>query len=234
MIRIGICDDMPEQAEAFRQTLLTGSYTQQELNISVFQNARELLDSPEVPELIFLDIDMPEMSDIELLQQHGTQFQNSRVIFLTSHDNYVYEGYKYNIFRFLPKHRLDSQLLAEAFEAFERENILNHDIQLPYQGTEISVYLKDIICAEAIGSYCHIATVHSRLRCCMRLKNLIPLLPEEYFYQSHKSYVLNMNYISRIHDSHNYIIMTDGSRVDIASRKKKEFDETHTRFLLRH
>lgn len=234
MLYIGICDDIPQQAEQFKKRLQNGNYTSQQLTIYLFNSAQELLESSVTLDLLFLDIEMPEMSGMELLKYHGTLFQNTKVIFLTSYTNYAIEGYQYQVYRFLPKQDLDDSVLLEVFETFEKENILNHSIDLFYQGKMTPVLLKDIMYIESENSYCNVTLPNTTLHCFMRLKDLIPLLPKEYFYQTHRAYIVNMKYIKHFNDKESYLVMNDGGRVYIARSKKQEFEEVHTMFMMSH
>lgn len=233
MLHIGICDDVPQQADAFKQRLLKGNYTEQELCIHIFHSAKELLHATEKLHLLFLDVDMPGMSGIELLEQYNAHFSGTKIIFLTSHEDYVLEGYKYHLYRYFVKHKLTNETIAELFQTFERENILEQSLELPYQNNTIHIKFKDIMYIESNGSYCNVTTTTALWKCYIRLKNLLPLLPTEYFYHSHRCYVVNMKYIKEVKDSENYLIMADGYRTDISFRKKSEFKEIHTKFLLK-
>lgn len=231
MINIGICDDIPELCELLYNQITNGNYTSIPINISIYHNTRELINASPKPDVLFLDIEMPEMTGMELMQQYGTLFTNTKVIFLTSHSEYVYDGYKVNAYRFCPKPISDGDL-RELFETLEKEQILYKTIRVHTQQTAVSIYLKDIIYIEAFKNGSYIITSTDKWQTTMRIKDIIKELPANYFYQPHKSFIVNMTQIQQPLLKEYMLRMSDNSFIDIAKHKRKDFTEFYSKFLL--
>lgn len=219
MLRIGICDDMPEMCDIFRAQLLKGNYTTQPFEISIFHSAQEILDTLPKLDLLFLDIEMPEMSGMELMRQHGALFEDTNVVFLTAHSKFVYDGYKVKAYRFLHKPAEDFEL-REIFQSMEKEEILNTSLSLPVPHMNtVCVRLKDIIYIESRINYSYVVTTKGTLKCSMRLKDILPKLPDSYFYTPHRSYIVNMRHVIFVFRKERRILMSNEAYVDISYRK---------------
>lgn len=231
MINIGICDDIPELCNILHNQLLTGNYTSLPCNISIYHNAQELLDARPELDLLFLDIEMPGMSGMELLQQHGALFENTRVAFLTSHTEFACQGYKVNAYRFLKKPVTDEDL-EELFEKLEKTLLLHKPIKIGTQHNELTILLKDIVYIEAFKNGTYVVTKTNKWQSAMRLKEIFEMLPKTYFYQPHKSFIINMFQISQLMFKDCQLKMSDDSLIDIAHHKRKDFIEFYDNFRL--
>jgi len=98
-----------------RKSLVRYCEKNENLNIiQVCENAKEALEflSQESVDLIFLDIEMPDISGIDFLQQAVALPQ---IIFTTSKTDYAFEGYEYSITDYLKK-PISSQRFQQAVE----------------------------------------------------------------------------------------------------------------------
>lgn len=165
------------------------------------------------------------------MRQHRHLFPNTKTIFLTSHLEHVFEAYEVAAYRFLKK-PTSPEKLDELFASIEQERVLSQTISIRNQRTEIAISIGDIIYIEVYNNYTFVITQHNTWKCYMRLKDFYELLPEKYFYQPNKSYLINMNHIKKADFSNHKFIMANNLPVDIALRKRKECKELYTHFLL--
>jgi len=196
------------------------------------------------PELVFLDISMPDGSGFDLLEQvSGHKFD---LIFATASDQHAIRAIKYSACDYLLKpidmdelklavnkvvHKKKTvpsmenlqfliQHLKKADENFQK-------ITLPTGNAYEIVNIKDIIRCEADGSYTNFYLVDKRkLMISFGLKHYEELLPENEFIRVHHHHLINMNHVLRfLKEDGGYAVMSDGSKIEISRRKKEAFME---------
>ena len=101
-IRIAICDDDSIGRGLLQESL---EYLLQENNlqadISSYCSGQELLREQNRYDILFLDIRMPKINGIRTAEKYREWYEDTIIIFLTSYEDYVFEGYKVNAFRYL-------------------------------------------------------------------------------------------------------------------------------------
>lgn len=84
-------------------------------------------------DLIFLDIDMPSISGMQIASELNKQGSNTTLIFVSNHSNFVFEAFRYSAYRFIRKNNLLSDT-AEAISLFcnalkTKENYVTLDLE---------------------------------------------------------------------------------------------------------
>ena len=106
MIRIAVCDDEVIFVRCLRD-MVEALFEKQgmEFQCFVYTNAPELIQAHRKEEfqLLFLDIDMPEMSGMELAAEIRAMNSAAALIFVSSHSDFVFESFQFQPFRFLRK-----------------------------------------------------------------------------------------------------------------------------------
>ena len=104
-MNIAICDDSTEYLDRIEQLLepyIEANY----LKISRFTSGEEFLDSinkDHIYDIIFLDIEMAQISGLEAARKIREKESNSIIIFITSHISYVSDTFRLSAFQFLLK-----------------------------------------------------------------------------------------------------------------------------------
>ncbi len=194
------------------------------------------------PDLVFLDISMPDGSGFDLLEQvSGHKFE---LIFATASDQHAIRAIKYSACDYLLK-PIDMDELKSAVNKVlnkkksvpSMENLqflIQHlkradenfqKITLPTGNAYEIVNIKDIIRCEADGSYTNFYLADKRkLMISFGLKHYEELLPESDFIRVHHHHLINMNHVLRfLKEDGGYAIMSDGSKIEISRRKKEAF-----------
>ena len=241
MITAIIIDDEAKGRLALREKLL--SYCPQVKVVAEAANGQEalLLIQHHKPLLIFLDIEMPKMNGFEMLNELPEK--DFHIIFTTAYDQYAIKAIKYAAFDYLLK-PIDIEELQEAISNIEtRENnetkkqveLLQQNMQHPKkQLNKLAIPtlegllffdINDIIHLEANSNYTNIYfTNKTKITASKTLKEFEELLPEDIFFRTHHSHLINLNYIKRyIKGDGGQIELQNGSYVDVARRKKEEF-----------
>ncbi|HQQ93297.1 MAG TPA: LytTR family DNA-binding domain-containing protein [Bacteroidia bacterium] len=196
------------------------------------------------PELVFLDISMPNGSGFDVLEQVPNQ--NFELIFATASDQHALKAIKFSACDYLLK-PIDADELQSAVQKVIRKKkgnsgmenlqfLIEHlkraddnfqKITLPTGNAYEIVNIKDIIRCEADGSYTTFFLADKRkLLISAGLKHYEELLPESEFIRVHHHHLINMHHVQRfLKEDGGYAIMSDGSKIEISRRKKEAFME---------
>lgn len=175
---------------------LNGTYN------SAISAIKDLREHP--ADLIFLDIQMPELS--------GTEFarilpKESKIIFTTAFSQYAVEGYKVNAIDYLLKPISYEEFLRAANKALEwfastrrNETCLKDRFMLVKSDYKlVKVSLDDILYIEGLKDYVRIFLANGeKIVSLMNLKKLEDFLPHPEFMRTHRSYIVHMNKITLI------------------------------------
>ena len=160
------------------------------------------------PQLIFLDINMPKLSGLKLLE---TLSDPPQVIITTAYREYAVEGFEMNVVDYLHKpfslqrfmqalNKVQSRLSASGPNSPEGDEIRSEEgfIFIKHEGEVIRVDIQDIDFVEAVGDYVHIVTVKAKYLSHLSMKKMLLLLEAHKFIRVHKSYIINLRKVSSI------------------------------------
>ncbi len=241
MISAVIIDDEAKGRLALREKLL--SYCPQIKVIAEAANGQEalMLIQHHKPQLIFLDIEMPKMNGFEMLNELPEK--NFHIIFTTAYDQYAIKAIKYAAFDYLlkPIDIVELQTAVSKITAAENNQtkkqveLLQQNMQHPKkQLNKLAVPtlqgllffdINDIIHLEANSNYTYIYLINkTKITASKTLKEFEELLPEDIFFRTHNSHLINLNYIKRyIKGDGGQIELQNGAYIDVSRRKKEEF-----------
>jgi two-component system, LytTR family, response regulator len=226
-IKAIVVDDEPLSREKIR--ILTESNNQLEIigEAKNFSEAKTIINKLN-PELLFLDINMPGKSGIELISALG---ENAPfVIFTTAHSDYAAEAFNLNAVHYLLK-PFDQQKFNDAVDrAKERifarrsgnifnkiKEVINSEskeikysdrIPVKVQDKIVLVSLNEIYFIEADKNYAVINLKEKHYRMRTTLNELSESLNPDLFVRVHKSYIINKNFVQELEPTFNqeYII----------------------------
>lgn len=187
------------------------------------------------PKVVFLDIELPDMTGFELLQQlKRIDFQT---VFTTSHSHYAIKAFRFNALDYLVKPINESELKEAIKRVFRSANnnigvkhaLLNLEVQspedqklvLPQQNGTLRLPLKQISHIESERNYSFIQLSNGKRE--LSSKNLAyfdDILIEKGFYRCHRSYLVNRFHIEALTDGN--FILKNGIEIPISRRKRTE------------
>jgi two-component system LytT family response regulator len=191
---------------------------------------------------VFLDIEMPFGNAFDLLDKLTPV--NFQVIFVTAFDNYALKAFRYYALDYLLKPVDIEELKTAVKKAGERVREKNmsqkldvflqtlkpaksnlQKIGLPTNDGLIFTNIEDIVRCEASGSYTIIYLQDKQKFVVSKsLKEYEDLLPEDIFCRVHHSHIVNLTYVKKYFKGRGgYIEMSDGSSIEVATRKRDEF-----------
>ncbi len=176
--------------------------------IGSFENAEDSLKKiqEESIELILLDIEMPGMSGLELMEKIPYLPQ---VIFTTGNKEYAYEAYEYDITDFLKKpisvERFE-KAIQKVLDINARRNAIAsssaaHELYIKSEGRYIRLDYNDIMYFENVGDYIKAITTHGNYVFHDTMKGLDQKIRNPRFLKVHRSYIVNMGMIKDIEDN---------------------------------
>lgn len=194
--------------------------------VSEFSNAIEAyhyLQSHSV-DLIFLDIEMPEMTGIELTKTLSGK--ETIIIFTTSKKEYALEAFELNIADYLLKPIMPVRFLqavskAQTILESKKENVeITRDEFLFVRDSNITRRLKldDIFYAEAMGDYVKFYTKEKMFAIHGKMKTAEERLPKDHFIRVHRSYIVSVGKIDTLQDGG---IMINGKFIPVADAYRK-------------
>jgi len=175
----------------------------------VFESAAQALvytQKNAVPDVLFLDIDMPGMNGLELRKQLG---QIPACIFVTSHPEFALEGFETAALDYIVK-PLKGDRFAKAMERLDRFLEIHHKAELlDYTLGENTLFIKDghhhiklqlheIIYLEALKDYTGIITPKKKYCVLTPLGNLLKEKAFQTFVRIHRSYAIQKHFIKEI------------------------------------
>lgn len=216
-------------------------------NVSEILEANDLLSAvdiikKETPQLVFLDIEMPEHSGLEIIDFIDRDAYNFEIIFVTAYNEYAIQAFQLSAIDYLLKPVRPSKIkeavdkavkqigrnelfvrLEELKKSFNTQKLKK--IALPFSNGIKFVDFEDIIMLEAEGMYTKITTINSELLVSKPLKHFVELLKTQTtFYKTHRSFLINLKFIKEyIKKDGGYIIMNTNKTVSISREKKEEF-----------
>jgi len=185
------------------------------------------------PDVVFLDINMPNLTGMELARLIQDQpGPLPKIIFTTAYNHYAIEGYKVNAVDYLLKPfsyeeflRASTKVLQLSEEANNQfQNIAADDefifLKVEYQWVRIS--LKDICYIESLKDYVkvHLEDSQKALLSLISLKALEEKLPSSKFMRVHRSFIVSLDKISAI--SKNSIFI-DKIEITVGEQYKEAF-----------
>lgn len=232
-INCAIIDDEPLAAELLKSYAkktpflnLTGTYG------SALEAMKELRDQP--AQLLFLDIQMPELSGIEFAKILPPE---TKIIFTTAFQQYAIEGYKVNALDYLMKPIAYEDFLKAANKALEWFSVTQKqqtyaDDRFMYVKSDyklVRVALDDILYIEGLKDYVRIYLEDGqRIMSLMNMKKLEDYLPHPEFLRTHRSFIVHMTKAQsverfRIVFGNQFIPISDSYKEEVL-----EYFEQHT------
>lgn len=235
MLKIAVCDD-DENMLAVLADKIGSVYKQDSISFEIrtFSSGEVFLNSHNENsfDVVFLDIDMPEISGFDIAEQVNN-FGETLIVFVTSHDELVYSSIKFRPFRFIRKSYLETEL-NEALTAVNAEVVKRNAARKFLFQTKSGEAYVDLNCVEYIEIFGHWLLVHIKdnesLECYGSLSDMENELNNFDFVRTHKSYLVNCKYIYSIEK--NQLVLDDKTVIPV-SRYKAEFVKQNFRNYLR-
>lgn len=237
MLKIAIIDDENDFLTIYKK-IISEIFSEHHVKneIKTFNSGKEFIStlSRNKYDLVFMDIDMPELSGINLASELRKNKQNFDIIFVSAHPHFVFEAIRFTPFRFVRKTHLKTETTEAISSYCTRTQTKFKMISLELQnGDSISEKVNDIIQFFAVRHDVYYTSKSENDARILSRKYSLSQLEESTgdlgFIRIHKSYLINYRYIKSINAKS--ILMTDGSELPISHGKKTEIQERFMELL---
>ncbi len=228
-MRIAICDDESVSAHRLasmveKQMALLGFSAKTD----VFLSAKDLLASSVTYELLLLDCKLDAGTGIDVaraLRERGSQ---AAIVFVTAYDEYVFEGYEVNAYRYLLK-PVDPMVLRKTLSDFvshyEREKYLDF-----VSGKRVvRLNLNEIMYIESSEKHSIVRHINGSYDTAVPIAELQARIGSYAFFRTHRRFIVNMKYIMEV--DKNIIRLTNDERIEISRRNLAAFNKCYMSFL---
>lgn len=256
MINIAICDDNVYQLQSthhFVSSLLDAKEIAH--NIQIFDSLSKLEDHmlKNHFDILILDIkyENEHRNGLVFSRQCSTISPDTQIIFFTSYIQYFQEAYLYDHIYYVLKDDMEIHLknaINKALKALNAHNNHLNSLSIPFNRRQTIVAINDVICLEKdlrkIKFYCKDITRYLPANDISNAKNInnlfldtyasfddyLPLLPEN-FIQTHRAYIINIDYIKEIHN--NDILMVNKKLIPVSRKYRNNVNSYLTSYFLK-
>ena len=248
MLKIALIDDEPS-ARTVARAVLAENFPDVRIvgEAGGIREGYKLIED-KMPDLVLLDIDMPDGTGFDLLGQWKEP--PFKVIFITAFDRFAIRAFQFAAFDFLlkpldplalihdvqkllragappPPEQLDA--LFSTFAAKKPDRLL-----IPHQSGFHVVPLEELLCIQSEGSYsCIYSTSQVKILSSRPISQYEEMLPAEVFQRVHQSYMLNLLEVRAFSQGDDMeVTLANGQKIPVSRRKKQEFLEAMRRLSL--
>jgi DNA-binding LytR/AlgR family response regulator len=201
------CIIIDDNELALKATQQCVSKVEQLTLVHVFENALKALSylSSNTVDLIFLDIEMPELNGLEFIK--ALKQPHPFIIFTTSHTEHALEAYDYNVADYLVKPIQFPRFLnaiAKVRDMYEKQNIHHTDqdtIFIKKGNLIVRVNKNDILWIEGLGDYVTLNTEKEKFIVHSTMHAIEQKFSTNDFIRVHRSFIIRIDKINNIEDN---------------------------------
>ncbi len=192
------------------------------------------------PDLIFLDVEMADMTGFEMLAKLGQI--NFQTIFITSYSHYAIKAIRFNALDYLVKpidlgelkqaikryktnvrHNKQPGNIQQALVNLKTKNAADQTLILQTQEGELKLVLKNIVRIEGERNYSYICLSNNKKKLTTKtIGDIEELLNDKGFFRCHKSHLVNFVHI-KSYQNKITVVLSDDIEIPIARRRKDAF-----------
>lgn len=218
--KIAICDDDSIVSNNIKEQLENYfSSSKNDVLLSMYSNAEEFLDSNFDVDYLFLDIEMPGISGIEL--KEILQLENHK--FVTSYKQYRDEAFGKNVLAYINKDKLER--INELLRKIEKND---NDFGVIKIASDI-INTKDIFYLKADSGYVNIITNTKAYMFCGTLLELMNRIDNNHFVQVHRSYIVNLRYVEN--KNYDCVFLSRKYHLPLSRNFKNQFELKYFKYL---
>ncbi len=170
-------------------------------------------------DLIFLDIEMPELNGMEIL---NAMVRPPKVILTTAYSEYALESYNYGVVDYLLKPIKIERFLKAVNKvtvstiSAPKQHSAKEELQIKHDGMPVNIPFTSILYIQSFGNYLKIFTDTRMYLISETLINITTLLSEN-FQRTHKSYIANLERVTKATRTH---LLIEDTKVPVSAMYK--------------
>lgn len=234
-IKVIVVDD-----EKFARQSIVGILTENFLNVEILCECENVPQAVKAinthkPQIVFLDIEMPQQNGFSLFDYFEQEDLIFKVVFVTAFNEYALKAIQLSALDYIlkpPKVEDIKRALTKSENFFTSQKTISNlknnlsstiDKKIILQTADhiYTVQLKNIVFFKADGNYTQIhTTTHGVLLITKKLSEFEYLENEDFFFRSHRSFLINLQEISKIDKKDFVVFMSNGEQAGLAQEKK--------------
>lgn len=235
MFTIGVCDDKPDHRNQIR--VLCESYfaeTTQLYEIIEFASGEEVLAYPNSEKnkgmlhVLFLDIEMRETNGLEVLRQVEAADWIWRIVFVSSHEEFVWETFSIKTLGFVRK-PIEYEAIKKWLGVALRENRENTILEYTVGMQKAYKTLEQIYYFEASANYTYLHAMEEKVLISNNLRQWQKQVEDMPFVRIHKSYLINMLQVQKWENGK--VTLCNGESLAVGRQFAKEAKERYLAFV---
>ena len=224
MINIAVCDSSVHASD-ITAALYELAEGQAEISVDTFKSAALLKNGIKSKryDIFLLDPDADGAAGLTLAREIRESFPMCDIILISDSERYAVEGYSVFAAGYVIKPISQKDLRSPFFYAVDKYRKKPAAMFKDKNGARVAVNISELLYIEVIGTELHIHKRTGVVKCQGSLTEVCQTLPRSQFYRSHRSYVVNMEYVVRSVKYH--FVMDNGDKVTIAKNRYAEAKE---------
>ena len=197
-MHIAICDDDQLFAEQL-VNYLEDFFRSNRIScpeISCFSDGNTLLKNERQMDIVFLDVEMAGISGIATGTELKRRNKNIIIFMVTAYMEYLDEAMRFHVFRYLNKPLDKLRLFRNLKDALHIYSILSTKIAIETKQGVYTVQSSDIVFIESVDKKTIVHTTQKEYVSVLTVAEWIKYLPNNCFFQSHRSFIVNFAHIS--------------------------------------
>lgn len=232
-MRVAICDDEEVQQQLLKNYLIEwAALNEVVIEIKLFQSGENFLflwEDDRDYDLLIFDIEMGQLSGIELAMKIREQDKTIPILFVTGYDDYISQGYEVAALHYLMK-PLHKEKFFHVLDKLKSEG--KQDLKLFFQTEKglIALPLSKIWYVEARAHQCILYTETEEYILSTSISEMAEYLGDHRdFVRCHRSYLVNLQHISVIVKSE--LTLDDGRKLPVSRNAEKEVNQAFVRLF---
>nr|WP_290463204.1 LytTR family DNA-binding domain-containing protein [Acutalibacter muris] len=235
-----ICDDDGGLLQEL-SSLLLDFFSEARLSppeLALYNEGETLLQSELLPgdpraDIAFLDVEMPGLSGIDVGQRLMERNPYLKIFIVTSYADYLDDAMRFHVFRYLSKPIDRERLFRNMRDALTQLSMDTRPIVIETGDGAVTRFADEIMMVEADGRLTLVHTVDNTYPSPRKISHWERALALPSFYMTHRSFLVNMKYVSRFDQSTIDLGSPSGRvcRAYMARRRYKDFKNAYLTYV---
>lgn len=228
MWRVAVCDSDAAFARNFGERIQR-FYQEKEFEVELkcYSTGAEFVEDTEEPRLIFINTRMSDMKGYVLAEMLAAKKSRVLLVFLSDHDEDVFDAFRYHPFRYVRKARWEDEI-GNVMEELWKEEHRDRSLLIRRRRGDILIPLDNIVYMESRGHYVHIHCVDHVYQIREKLSTYEEMLQGRYFVHPSKSFLVNCAHIESLGTS---LRLKTGEELNCSKSRKRAAEQLHQRYL---
>lgn len=233
-MKIVVCDDDEKFLKEFK-TVLQERLTSLEIEaeLTMYSTGKKLVEVCEQEEIdvLFLDIDMPEVDGFKIAESVRKKELNCLIVFCSNYSDFVFKSFRYEPFSFLCKENYQEQLSDVMKRIYEKWSSRKKEFTYQIKGGGVRIKQRDILYIDTSNHKIFIHTIDEVYEFREKLSFVEEELDAQKFVKINSGCIVNLAHIYKIHE--NLITLKNKQILTISRSNKKKVKDKFFDFLER-